>query len=74
MCHQLIKFLLRVIDITQERNRWTHCIYLDLRKALGRILLKRLLWKLEHIGGLKGAIMNWKEDYLKGREMRNGKG
>ena len=30
----------------------------------------RLLWKLEHIGGLKGTLKNWMEDYLKGREMR----
>ena len=31
---------------------------------------KRLLWKLEHIGGLKRTIKNWMEDYLKGREIR----
>ena len=31
---------------------------------------RRLLWKLEHIGGLKGTLKNWMEDYLKEREMR----
>ena len=30
----------------------------------------RLLWKLEHIRGLKETLINWMEDYLKGREMR----
>ena len=25
---------------------------------------------MEHIGGLKGTLKNWMEDYLKGREMR----
>ena len=32
---------------------------------------RRLLWKLEHIGGLKGTLKNWMEDYLKGRQMRS---
>ena len=26
--------------------------------------------KLEHIGGLKGILKNWMDDYLKGRKMR----
>ncbi len=29
-----------------------------------------LLWKLENIGGLKGVMINWMKDYLRGREMR----
>ena len=29
------------------------CIYFDLKKTFDKILHKRLLWKLEHIGGLK---------------------
>ena len=41
-----------------------------LKKAFDKVPHRRLLWKLEHIGGLKGIIKNWLEDYLKGREMR----
>ena len=41
-----------------------------LKKAFDKIPHRRLLWKLEHTGGLKGTLKNWMEDYLKGREMR----
>ena len=34
------------------------------------VLHMRLLWKSEYIGRLKGRLKNWKEDYLKGREIR----
>ena len=44
----------RVIDITQERDEWADCIYLHLKKPFDKIPHRRLLWKLEHIGGLKG--------------------
>ena len=66
----LLSFYSRVIDITQERDGWTDCIYLDLKKAFDKVPHKRLLWKLENIGGLKGVIKDWIEDYLDGREMR----
>ena len=66
----LLSFYSRVIDITQERDGWADCIYLDLRKAFDKVPHRRLLWKLEHIGGLKATLKNWMEDYLKGREMR----
>ena len=56
-----------MIDITQERDG---CIYLDLKKAFDKVLHRKLLWKLKCIGGLKGTLKNWMEDYLKGREMR----
>ena len=42
--------------------------YLEFKKAFDKV--PHRLWKLENIGGLKGAIKNWIEDYLKGREMR----
>ena len=44
--------------------------YLDLKKAFDKVPHRRLLWKLEHIGGLKGTLKNWLEEYLKGRKMR----
>ena len=65
-----LSFYSRAINITQERDGWTDCIYLDLKKAFNKIPHRRLLWKLEHIGGLKGTLNNWMEDYLKRREMR----
>ena len=46
------------------------CIYSGLKKAFDKVLHKRLLWKLEYIGGLKRKLKNWMEDYLKRREMR----
>ena len=62
----LWSFYSKVIDIIQERDRSVDCIFLDLKKAFDKVPHMRLLWKLEHIGGLKGTIKNWME----GREMR----
>ena len=45
-------------------------IYLDLKKAFDNVPHRRLLWKLEHIGGLKGTLKNWMENYFRGREMK----
>ena len=58
----LLSYYSRVIDIM---DGWAHCIYLDLKKALDKVPHRRLLWKLEYIGGLKGTLKNWMEDYLK---------
>ena len=58
-----------MINITQKRDGWVDCIYLDFEKAFDKVPHK-LLWKLEHIGGLEGSLKNWMKDYLKGREMR----
>ena len=44
--------------------------YIYLKKAFDNVSHRRLLWKLEHIGGLKGTLKNWMEVYLRGREMR----
>ena len=51
-------FYSRVIYITQERDGWADCIYLDLKKAFDKDPHRRLLLKLQHIGGLKGTIEN----------------
>ena len=45
-------------------------VYLDIKKAFDRVPHKRLLWKLKHIGGLRGKVLEWMQDYLKDREMR----
>ncbi len=31
---------------------------------------KKVIWKLESIGGLKGKIKEWMKDCLEGREVR----
>ena len=66
----LLSFYSRVVDTIQERDGWMDCIYLDLKKAFDKVPHERLLWKLEHKGGLKGNILKWMGNYLRGREMR----
>ena len=45
------------------------CIYLDFTKAFDRVSHQRLLTKLYNIG-IRGNLMNWIRDFLKGREQR----
>lgn len=66
----LLSFYSRVVDEVQERDGWVDCIYLDLKKAFDKVPHERLLWKLEHGGGLNGVTLKWMESYLRGREMR----
>ena len=66
----LLSFYTRVIDVVQERNGWVDAVYLDLKKAFDKVPHRRLIWKLENIGGLKGNVLNWMKDYLHEREMR----
>ena len=40
------------------------------KKVCDRVPHRRLLWKVEHIGGVQGNILNWMKDNLTGREMR----
>ncbi len=58
------------MDIIPERDGWADCIYLDLKKAFDKIQNKRLIWKLHHVGGLGGPILDWFVDFLTKREMR----
>ena len=66
----LLSFYTRVIDVVDNRDGWVDAVFLDIKKAFDKVPHKRLLWKMEHIGGLKGKVLRWMEDYLKDREMR----
>ena len=66
----VLSFHSQMIDVTQEREGWVDCIYLDVKKAFDKIPHKRLLWKLENLGGLKGDLLKWMEDFLSNGEMR----
>ena len=45
------------------------CSYVDFAKAFDRVSHQRLLTKLYNIG-IRGNLMNWIKDFLKGREQR----
>ena len=66
----LLCYYSRIVDIIQEREGWADGIYLDLMKAFDKVPHKRLLWKLERMGGIGGKLLEWMEDFLVGREMR----
>ena len=66
----LLSFYTRVIEEIDDREGWVDAVYLDFKKAFDRILHKKPLWKLKHIGGLRGKVLEWMQDYLKNREMR----
>ena len=65
----LLCFYDRVSEILQERDGWVDCVYLDFKKAFDKVSHKRLLWKLEHLGGVKGKLLAWMEDFLHERQM-----
>ena len=54
----LLSFNLCVIDMTQEREGWVDCIYLNLKKAFDKVPHKRLLWQLENVRGFEGSLGN----------------
>lgn len=66
----LISFCSRVSDAVQERDGCIDCIYLDFIKAFYKVPLNRFLWKMEHVGGIKGKLLQWMKDSSAGREMR----
>ncbi len=66
----LLSFYTRVIDAMQGRSGWVDTVYLDIKKAFDKVPHKRLLWKLEHTGGLRGKMLEWMKDYIQNREMR----
>ncbi len=68
----LLSFYMRVIDGVQERDGWVDVVYLNLKKASDKAPHKRRMQKPENGGGLKGATLKWMEDYLQGREVRDG--
>ena len=60
----------RVTEIIQERDGWVDSIYLDFSKAFDKVPHKRLIWKLQHIGGITDTLLQWMKDFLQGRQMR----
>ena len=65
----LLCFYDRVTDAIQQRDGWVDGIYLDFAKAFDKVPHKRLIWKLQHIGGVDGALLKWMSDFLQGRQM-----
>ena len=43
----------------REMDGWVDTVHLDIKKACDRVPHKRLLWKLEHVGGLRGSVLKW---------------
>ena len=66
----LLAFYSKVIDTVQEREGWADGVYLDLKKAFDKVPHKRLLWKIKNYGGVRGRLLDWMKNYLRGREMR----
>ncbi len=60
----LMNYYPRVEDIPQERDGWADCVDLDLKKALDKVPHRKLLWKLENTGGLKGRTKEWMRCYF----------
>ena len=66
----LLCFYDRVTDTIQERDGWVDSIYLDFSKAFDKVPHKRLIWKLQHIGGISDTLLKWMSDFLLDRQMR----
>ena len=66
----LLCFYDRVTETMQERDGWVDSIYLDFSKAFDKVPHKRLIWKLQHIGGISDTLLDWMNDFLQGRQMR----
>ena len=66
-CVTNLSFYTRVIEGIENRDGWVDAVYLDIKKAFDTVPHKRLLWKLKHIGGLRGKLLEWIQNYLKDR-------
>ena len=65
----LLCFYDRITDAIQERKGWADSIYLDFSKAFDKVPHKRLIWKLKHVGGVDGTLLEWMIDFLQDRQM-----
>ena len=68
----MLSFYGRIVDVVDKREGWVDAVYLDLRKAFNTVPHDKLLWKLEHYGGVGGVLLKWFRNYLEGRRMRTG--
>ena len=55
----LISLYTQVTEGIEDRDVWVDAVYLDIKKAFDTVPHKRLLWKLKHIGGLRGKLLEW---------------
>ena len=65
----LIEFFHEMFKI-YDHSRAIDILYLDFQKAFDKVPHKRLMWKIENIGRLRGRLLKWIEDSLKDRVMR----
>lgn len=49
-----ISAFLTVAEILQQWESWVGCVYLDFKMAFDIMSHNRLIWKLEHVCGVKG--------------------
>ena len=59
-----------MLDIIQEWDQYADYDFLDLRNAFDKVPHKKLIGKLETIGGIQGRLLDWMEDFLHERKMR----
>ena len=53
----LLSFYTWVIEGIEDRDGWVDVVFLDIIKVFDTVPHKRLLWKLKHIGGLGGKLL-----------------
>ncbi|XP_076064369.1 dynein axonemal assembly factor 5 [Oratosquilla oratoria] len=55
--HRILPLILTgLIEIIQERDGWADCTFLDLQKAFDKVPHKKLIRKIEIIGGIQDCI------------------
>ena len=50
----LLSFCTRIVEGVENRDGWVNAVNLNTKKAFDRVPHRRLVWKLNLIGGLKG--------------------